>query len=175
MHRKVRIGEHAERYSGRAFRFGSVASKVKNREMPRTDEFDGAILCRAPHDQGSKLASKRALRKNAVCRLHHSLQRKIRSGQTAKCGVQVTHEHGSGHAFPRDVTKEEEQSAVGFEHVAIIAADRPSRLVVIADVPAGCRQLGRRQQPLLNSRCEFEIGLQGELFFAREMVEAKAD
>src|SRR6266403_1358839 len=175
MHRKMSVGEHAERYSGCAFRFGPVASKVKNGQMSRADEFDGTIICRAAHDQGRKLPSKRAFRKNTVCSFDHSLKGKIGSSQAAKSGVQMAHEHGSGDTFARDITEKEEQSAIGFEHVAIIAADRSRRLVVIPDLPARGRQLGRRQQPLLNARREFEIGLQGALFLAREMVKAKTN
>src|SRR6266404_3484071 len=175
MYWKMRVGEHAERYSGCAFGFGSVASKVKNGQMPCGDEFDRTIIRCAAHDQGRKLPGKRALRKNTVCSFDHSLKWKVSSSQAAKCGVQMAHEHGSGDTFPRDITKEEEQSVIGFEHVAIIAADRPRRFVVIADLPACGRQLRRRQQPLLDARGKFEIRLQSALFLAREMVEAKTD
>src|SRR6267378_7272616 len=85
----------------------------------------------------------------------------------------MAHEHGSGNALSRDITKQKEQSAIGLKHVAIIAADRTHRLVVVTDLPARGRQLGRRQQSLLDARGEFEIGLQGALFLERKVVEAK--
>ena len=100
MHWKMRVGEHAERYSGGALRFSPVAPEVKNWEMSSADEFDGTIRFRAAHDQSGKLISKRAFRKNAVCSFDHSLQWKVSSSQAAKCGVQMAHKHGSGDAFP---------------------------------------------------------------------------
>src|ERR1700730_3342773 len=100
MHRKVRVREHPERYSCFAFRFGPVASKVKNGQMSRADQFDGTILCRAAHDQSRKLPGERAFRKNTVCSFDHSLKWKVGSSQTAKGGVQMAHEHGSGDTFP---------------------------------------------------------------------------
>src|SRR5580700_4274550 len=113
--------------------------------MSRADEFDRAIISRAAHDQSRKLSSKRAFRKNMVCSFDHSLKWKVSSRQAAKCGVQMAHEHGSSDALPGHIAKQEEQSAIGFEHIAVIAADRPCRLVVIADLPAGRRELGRWQ------------------------------
>src|ERR1700730_5438944 len=103
MHRKMRVSEHAERYSRCSFRFGLTAPKMKDWQMSRADEFDEAILSRAAHNQGRELSGERALRKNTVCSFHHSLKWKVGSSEAAKCGVQMGHEHGSGDTFPVNI------------------------------------------------------------------------
>ncbi len=104
--------------------------------MARADKFHQAVPGRPPHDESGELPGQGALAKNAVAVFHHAIERQAGFRQAAKSGVQVAHQHGSGHTFAGNVSEQEKQSVVRFEQVAVIAAHHARRLIVKLHVPA---------------------------------------
>ena len=62
-------------------------------------------------------------------------------GEAAKGGAQVAHEHGRGDTFAGNIAEHKEQTGVGFEEVAVIAANHARGLIVVAHIPAKWREV----------------------------------
>src|SRR5439155_13050953 len=80
-----------------------------------------------------------------------------------------------GDAFTRDVTEGEEKLPIGWDQVAIIAADGADRCVVITGFPTASMQARLRQQFALYLGGQIEIALQGGAFWLGEMIQTVAN
>ncbi len=125
--------------------FVPAEAEMQKRYVSRADEFDGTVLrCAADHE-GGELARHGALRKDAVGGFHHAIERKVGVGETAERGVEMAHEHGRGDALAGNISEQEQQAAVGFEEIAIVAAHQAGRRVVVANLPSRRRKIARRE------------------------------
>jgi len=170
---EARAAEHSQRDSRGVFWSGSVSVDVKKREMASADELHGAIVRGASHDESRVLSGESAFAENAVGGFDHAVERETGFSETAKRCVEMAHEHGSSDTFAGNVSQHEEQTALRFDKVAIVAADHPSGLIVKADIPSSWRQSGIREESTLDARGQREIVLQGTLFSGRKVVETE--
>src|SRR6266853_3372387 len=169
MNREARGTEHSQRYSSGILWRYSVTVDVKHGKVTRIDKLHRTILGNSSHNESRELSRESALTENAVGVFHHAVERETAFGEAAKRCMQVAHEHRRSNTFAGNIPQQKEQAAVCFEEVAVIAAHHADRLIVIANVPAGWRQVGFRQEAALNACGQRKIALQGTLFGAGQM------
>src|SRR5215831_6781346 len=86
--------------------------------------------------QSGVLPSQRALTENAIGLGDYLAERQVHTSQATEQGVELRHEHRGGHALTGDIAEHEEELPIGRDQIAVIAADRADRSVVIAGLPA---------------------------------------
>jgi len=92
-------------------------------------------------------------------------------GQATKNSVKLSHEHRCCHTFPCHVTNKEAGAVLARDPVALIAADRTGRLVVVRYCPTVRDQLSFGKESLLNLKGQIQIALQSALLGRRQMVD----
>ncbi len=146
---------------------------MQQRKVSRAHVFNPAIRPRAPHHQRGVLPRGGAVAKEPVGQFHQSLQRELLACQAAKRRVQMAHQHGRRYAFSSDIPEQKQERPIGFDQVAVIAADQSCRLVMVARLPPGARPVAGRQKCALDARRERQIVFQGALLVAGEVIQAK--
>src|SRR5208337_377463 len=108
-----------------------------------------------------------------VGEFHQLLQWQVLAYQTAKCRVQMAHQHGCRDALSRDIAKQKQKGSIGLDQVAVIAADQTCRLVVVSRLPPGDRPVRGRQERALDTRGERQVTFQSALLVAGKMIQAE--
>src|ERR1700693_1047285 len=103
MDNEARTTKHSQGHPRGILGSHSVAVDVKKREMARADKFHRTIVCSSPFDKSRELAGQRTLADNAVGVLDHPIKREASFGETAKCGMEMTHKHRRSHTFAGDI------------------------------------------------------------------------
>src|SRR6516225_8609519 len=142
--------------------------------MPGADVFDFPVRISRADDHGGELPSGSAVAEQPICVRHQVAQRQVLSGESAKCSVKIAHQHRSSHALTRHVAQQKQERAVGFDQVAVVAADQVGGLIVIASLPAVDGPVSPRQKRTLKARGKSEITFECSLLVLREMVKAEA-
>src|SRR5437867_3311274 len=105
--------------------------------MPCAHQLHASVLRSSSNDKRCKLTGKRAFQKKPIGCFDDTAEGQIAVCQTAERRVQMTHEHGSGNAFSGDISAQEQEVTIGAEVVAVVAANHPCGLIVVADLPVG--------------------------------------
>src|SRR5215472_15752649 len=104
--------------------------------MTGVRNFEQAGLADARAHECRKGAAAVSLAQNAIGALHQLLQRNPAMHQAAEHGVELRHQERCSDALPRGIAYQEKQlTAWTFDDVAVIAAHRANRLVVMRDLP----------------------------------------
>src|SRR5580698_8054511 len=138
-------------------------------------DFDGAVPCRAPADDGDVISGEDLFADGAIDMGDDEVEGDAHGEEVAKERVNLGHEQGGGDAFSGDVTEEEVELAVVLDEVAVVAADGSERSVVVVGVPAAGAQLGWRQKFGLELSGEVQVSLQCVALGFIQVVEAVAD
>jgi len=141
--------------------------------MAGTYKFHRTIARSPSYDESRELSGKSAFAEYAVGVFHHPIERETGLGEAAKRCMEVAHEHRRSNTLAGDIPEHEEQSALCFKEVAVIAAHHPGGLIVVANAPACGRQTELRQERALDACGQGKVTLQGSLFGTRKMVEAE--
>ena len=70
-------------------------------------------------------------------------------------------------------SQKKKQTGVGFEEIAVIAAEKASRGVVVANLPPRIRRIVPGKQCLLNASGQVEFALQSIPFLVCQIIETK--
>src|SRR5258708_31405095 len=119
--------------------------------MARADKLHGTIVRGSSYDESGELSGKSAFAENAVGIFHHAIERETGFGEAAKRRVEVTHEHGRSHTFAGDIPQHEEEAAVCFEKVAVVAAHHAGGVIMETPVPPFLSHNGFPQGPAPNA------------------------
>ncbi len=107
--------------------------------MASVRQFDRARSQCAPADQCGIVATEHGFAKNPVRARHELVERQVKSVERTEKRVQVRGEHRGRNAFSRGISKYKEYLAVALvdDQIAIVAADRTCRRVVVIGLPVG--------------------------------------
>src|SRR6267378_8562663 len=123
MDREARVAEHSQRHSRGILWCCSVTLDVKHGKVARADKLHRTVVRSSSHDESRELSRESALTENPVGVLHHAIERETGFGEAAKRCMKVAHEHRRSNTFAGNIPQHEEQATVGFEKIAVIAAD----------------------------------------------------
>src|SRR5260370_15598685 len=89
------------------------------------------------------------------------------------CPVMIAPQHRVCPAPARHIAQKKQERAVGFDQVAVVAADQVGGLIVIACLPAIDGPVGPRKKGALKARGQGEIAFERALLVLREMVKTE--